>query len=266
MLYKFSNLSQRISQLGYPEVTESGFKSIRVDFNAEKLKQAVREGKVRFGSDGIYLTHEGREWKGYMYMPTYRISRYGSMPRFHLTRCGKIEDLFVGGYGHYYKWSNNELNDITDRDTREVYKNQKLQLCSHCQSSIIGIRDTEDFFKTLETQGEKEINVEVDIFGYTLDWQNISRAYRREKKYTCENCGIKMEEPQDRRFIHVHHKDGNKVHNNPNNLECLCILCHANKDAIHEHNFERKRMQKVINTFVKKYRGRLSDLGNKYLN
>lgn len=266
MLYAFSKLAQKLTQLGYPEATESGFRSIRVDFNAETFKKAVREGKIRFSDDGIYLTHEGKEWKGYMYMPTYRISQYNSMPRFHLTRCNTIEKLFSSGFGSLYKWSNNKLNDITDRDINEIHKDQKLQLCSNCQETIIGIINTEDFFDTLDTEEPQEIvDVEVDIFGYTLNWEKISRAYRKEKDYTCEKCGIKIENSYDKRFIHTHHKNGNKLINRKDNLECLCVLCHANTDERHEQNFDKKRMQLEVKTFVEKYRQRLTEIGNEYI-
>jgi hypothetical protein len=266
MLYAFSKLSQKLTQLGYPEATESGFRSIRVDFNAETFKKAVRDGKIKFSEDGIYLTYEGKEWKGYMYMPTYRIAKYNSMPRFHLTRCEKIEDLFSSGYGSLYKWSNNKFNDITDRDTYKVYKDEKLQLCHHCQEAIYGIIDTEDFFETLETEEVHEIvDVEVDIFGYTLNWEKISRAYRKDKDYTCEKCGIKIENSYDKRFIHTHHKNGNKLINRKDNLECLCVLCHANSDERHEQNFDKKRMQPELKTFIEKYRQQLTEIGNEYI-
>ena len=264
MLYKFARLEQWLNQLGYPEASESGFRSIRVDFNAETFKKAVSEGKVRFSEDGIYLEHEGKEWKGYMYMPTYRIQQYNnSMPRFHLTRCNTIEKLFSSGL---YKWSNNKLNDITDRDTNKIHKDQKLQLCSNCQESIIGIIDTEDFFKTLDIEESQEIvDVEVDIFGYPLNWEQISRAYKKEKEYTCERCGIKIENSYDKRFIHAHHKNGNKLNNRNGNLECLCVLCHANANEVHEHNFDKKRMQSQLKKFVDKYRPQLTELGNRYI-
>lgn len=266
MLYTFSKLSQKLTQLGYPEATESGFRSIRVDFNAETFKKAVRDGKIRFSEDGIYLTHEGKEWKGYMYMPTYYVKRYSSFPRFHLTRCDTIEKIFSGGYGSLYKWSNNKLNDIVDRENNQLHKDQKLQLCSHCQETINGIIDTEDFFETLETEEVQEIvDVEVDIFGYTLNWEKISRTYRKEKEYTCEKCGIKIENSYDKRFIHTHHKNGNKLINRKENLECLCVLCHANKDERHEQNFDKKRMQSEVKTFVDKYRQQLTEIGNEYV-
>jgi len=265
-LYNFGSLDEQLTKWGFPVIDgKSGFQSIRIDFNAQNFQKAVREGTIQFRADGIYLIHEGREWKGYMYMPTYRVKRYNSMPRFHLTRCEKIQELFSGGHGHYYKWSNNKLNDITERDTREVYENQKLQLCSHCRASIIGIKDTEDFFETLETEEPETKSVEVDIFGYDKNWQKISREYRKIKNYTCENCGVKPARDFDKRFWHTHHKDGDKTNNKQPNLECLCILCHSYKDHTHEGNFDKASMKRPLETFVKQYREELKKLGNSYL-
>jgi hypothetical protein len=266
MLYSFSKLGEKLDQLGYPIIRESGFRSIRIDFNAETFKKAIKEGGMKFSKDGIYLTYEGKEWKGYMYMPTYRINQFNSMPRFHLTRCEKIEELFSGGYGLYYKWSNNPSNNITDRDTKEIYEDQVLQLCSYCQNSIIGLNNTEDFFETLETEDSQLVeNIDVDIFGYTLNWQQISKAYRTEKKFTCERCNIKIVNSYDKRFIHVHHKNGNKLINNKDNLECLCILCHSKIDETHEHNFEKNRMKTELKNFIQKYSSDLKKNGSKYI-
>ena len=262
MLYTFQNLDKHLTELGFPEAIESSF---RIDFDANKFKKAVSEGTIQFRIDGIYLIHNGKEWKGYMYMPKYKVKTYNSMPRFHLTRCEKIEELFTGGHGHLFKWSNNKLNDIEDRDTSEFHPDEKLQLCKFCSSLISTIKNTEDFFDTLDLETPDIVDVEVDIFGYTFDWNKRSRNFRKEKDYTCEKCEIKISEPIDRRFIHVHHKDGNKIHNDTINLESLCVLCHANKDSTHQANFGSYRMQSDIKAFIQKYRNRLNELGNPYL-
>lgn len=264
MLYAFSNLAQRLSQLGYPEPTESGFRVIRRD-----LTQEEQAGNIDFREDGIYLTIDEQEYKGYMYLKYPDVSRFG-FPKFHITNCQTvIGQRNRGQFDGRYFWHNSNTVTIEDRTNGQVYENINLDLCSFCrsQSSITDYSDTQVFFSLLDQQAQEDISqdVEVDIFGYTLDWQQISREFRKEKEYTCESCGIKVDEPSDRRFIHVHHKSGNKLNNRRNNLECVCVLCHANKDATHEQNFEGRRMQAEIRAFTEKYREQLEELGNEYL-
>ena len=47
---------------------------------------------------------------------------------------------------------------------------------------------------------------------------------QREK---CEICGISKEELNKRMYIH--HKDGNRLNNSPENLEVECPSCHAKR-------------------------------------
>src|SRR5690606_33891079 len=126
--------------------------------------------------------------------------------------------------GRYF-WHNSNKVTIEDRANGNVHEDISLGLGGYCrnQSSITEYSDTQGFFSLLDQQEQEDINeeVEVDIFGYTLDWQQISREFRKEKEYTCESCGIQIDEPSDRRFIHVHHRSGNKLNNRRNNLECL---------------------------------------------
>jgi len=61
--------------------------------------------------------------------------------------------------------------------------------------------------------------------GYHPDHSKISRAYREEKGYTCEECGVNLQ--ANTSLTDVHHKDRDKRNNKYDNLECLCKLCHA---------------------------------------
>ena len=133
MLYQFQNLRQKLREFGFPEIdVNSGYKAIRTDFN-----KAYKDGKIVFKEDGIYLVHEGNEYRGYMYMPTYRVSEYNSYSRFHLTRCSTIDNFISRGmFNTFYKWSNHKTNDIEDRDTKETHEEITLKLCSNCQSEI----------------------------------------------------------------------------------------------------------------------------------
>jgi hypothetical protein len=266
MLYTFSTLAQRLTQLGFPEATETGFRVMRLDLTKEE-----QAGNIEFKDDGIYLTIDGKEYKGYMYIKQPFIVNYGNkFPKFHITNCETIQEQRASGrFAHRYYWHNSNLVDLTDAQTGKEFNQVPIEICSKCkaQACVFDYTDTKGFFSLLDQQEQNDLNkeVEVDIFGYTLDWQQISREFRKEKEYTCESCHIKIDELSDRRFIHVHHKSGNKLNNRRNNLECLCVLCHAHKDTTHEHNFERRRMQADIKAFVHKYRQLLEELGNTFL-
>lgn len=266
-LYKFEKLSARLDELGYESIASNGVRIMKRD-----LTQETNAGNIEFREDGVYLKIDGNEYKGYMYHKYPNIDLYG-LPKFHITECNAVrEQKLSGRFDNNYYWQNSNVVTLIDRATKREHKDVKLVLCGYCnlQSKVI-YKNTEDFFETMGSIME-EVNTEfeVDIMGYPIkpiNWYELSRNFRIKMNYTCANseCGITITEPRDRRFIHVHHKDGNKLNCNVNNLECLCVLCHANEDEMHLANFQKKRMKSELNAFVKIYHNELARLGNKFL-
>jgi len=265
MLYQFSSLSQKLDDWGFPKINAgSGFQIIKgIDF-----EKAYKAGSISFEDDGIYLEYEGKKYRGYMFIKEPWIDRYGSYPKFHLTKCKVIQEFISAGkFKIRYEWSNSNVNDLIDKTTRKIYKNEVLEYCNYCKKELFdGIENTEDFFNSLDKSELEEDKIEVDIFGYERDWQKISREYRKKQNYKCEHCSIQINNPTDRRYLHTHHINGDKTNNRENNLECLCILCHSYKDIRHEDNFDKKRMHKELEMFVSKYRDKLIKANNPYLN
>jgi 5-methylcytosine-specific restriction endonuclease McrA len=65
-----------------------------------------------------------------------------------------------------------------------------------------------------------------DIYG--KDWHLIAGKVKAEKNYTCETCG-KTKDYLRKIRITVHHIDGNPKNNERSNLQCICNICHLQK-------------------------------------
>ena len=62
---------------------------------------------------------------------------------------------------------------------------------------------------------------------YAPGHTGISRDYRAEKGYVCDECRVNLKHATY--CTNMHHKNGKKDDNSLNNLGCLCKLCHAEK-------------------------------------
>ncbi len=263
LLYNFELLDKKLDQLGFPKIkVRRKFKPFRTN-----LRKAKEADKIEFRDDGIYLTYNGNKYKGYIYMPTYRVKFFGTLPRFHLRRCSKIDEHTDsnGNLNPHYQWSNHQTNDITDRDTDEVYLDKNLEYCGYCKEELLGVKDTQSFWDSLDKSEIEEGDIKVDIFGYVKGKEKISKGYREKQNYTCEKCSIKPKDNLDRRWWHVHHKDGDKINNDLSNLKCLCLLCHSNVDNRHKENFTKGAMPIQIESFKKEYREKLRKLNNPFI-
>ena len=75
-------------------------------------------------------------------------------------------------------------------------------------------------------------------------WEKLSRWYRKERNWTCEECEVDLS--QDTRLLHTHHILG-RGFNSPQHLKALCIACHS---EVQGHNFKHDREYK---RFIDKY-------------
>lgn len=64
------------------------------------------------------------------------------------------------------------------------------------------------------------------------DWSDYTRVSNlkkhliRDRNNTCENCNLSTWMEHEIK-LEVHHKDGNRTNNNPENLQLLCPNCHS---------------------------------------
>lgn len=218
------------------------------------------QSRVSFTDEGIFWEdpRDGVQRQIFLYKWNYKMKRFGK-PRFHIRQCQTIRQFMASGaFTHEYRRANTEQVMVHNIDTDKDETVENLPLCGYCARLIAAENPdmkSSDFVAILRKadEGRTPDRAEVDLFGYTRDWEAISTAYRELKDYTCERCGLHIDNPFDRQYIHVHHRDGNKLNNRTSNLECLCIRCHARSDAHHTYNFSRGANRIRLEQFAADY-------------
>ena len=129
MLYQFEILDRKLDEWGFPILKgESGFQIIK----GIGFEKAYKSGSISFEDDGIYLKYEGKEYRGYMFIQEAYITYNGGpakFPKFHLLKCRTIQEFIDSGrFKQRYEWSNSDVNNLIDKQTRTKYNDKKLEL------------------------------------------------------------------------------------------------------------------------------------------
>ena len=201
-------------------------------------------------------------YKGYRVLLYIRdVANYGvgvgdALPKFHLSFCQTLETMRRSARWSRYVVANRDdgefsINKITDGGKPEV---KRLDVCQNCLGTIgwRGFRSDADrdqrmkfvsnfklseFFKVyprdlLAIQPKHTSNT-APINDYPKNWSDISERYKHRTGHKCEKCYAHLTGIMSR-YLHVHHKNGQKNECEEGNLEALCIRCHAD-EAMHSH-------------------------------
>ena len=260
-IVSFERLKKALTERGYV-INDSQTPYITVKPDIWNPNDAKND--VEFTDDGIFvITEPGHQMhQVFLYKMNYHLEWYGK-PRYHICKCTTIDEFIQSGGFNQYRRANTEVVTVKDMDKGYMETEvDSLPLCMNCIAKMNALHknvssqmDSLTFAKLLKEAGEAQDDkeVEVDIFGYTKDWEQISRAYRESKYYTCERCGIHIENPFDKQFIQVHHKNGKKTDNRLDNLECLCIRCHSEVNDAHRKDFSSAANKIQLEEFNQKY-------------
>lgn len=221
------------------------------------------DGTLGITDEGIFNVdnNTGEARRVFLYKSEYKLRQYGP-PKYHICKCRTIIDFmnFDGSIPKYRQSNSMHVKVINLDDNRKEVELDNLPLCKNC-ARILGDADlnmtsyefAELLRRTWQTSQVSNRQVEVDVNGYTRDWQAISQQFRKRHNYTCERCGVKVMGFMESEFIQTHHRNGDKTNNDESNLECLCIKCHSEIDTTHHNNFSTPAQQYLIREFMQKY-------------
>jgi 5-methylcytosine-specific restriction endonuclease McrA len=189
--------------------------------------------------------------------------RQMSEPRYHFSNCSTLQAMNEKGRFERYVIAT-EINGIFKvniiSNGRAKSERRPLSVCQNCLSNL----SFEGFNLQLDrrTRKRKVSEFALDRFflkyprslhmrkpaydsdsaplnNYTSDWQEISARVRKEAHWTCQACK-RVLIGDLRRYLDVHHVDGNRSNNNRKNLKVLCVACHATEPNHHHLKNDRR--------------------------
>lgn len=254
-IFDFQPLREFLVGRGYNVKQAQGYRPIKPEVIT---REQINRGSIDFTNEGIFVvdSKSGERYQVFLYKHDYHLNDYGN-PRFHICKCRTIEEFIAGGrFRELYVRANTDPVPVRNLDypygTKMV---SGLKLCQNCYDVIYnyGNVSSTDFVELLKQANGNQEEHEVDIFGYTKDWETISRTYKEAHNYTCEGCGLRITNLFNRQYIHVHHIDGNKLNNKETNLRCLCLRCHASIDERHHKNLTTGANRHIWEAFMSEY-------------
>ena len=181
------------------------------------------------------------------------------IPRFHVADCKTLQQKQQqNGLARYVVTTRDDgsfVVNLIGNDGRVTRNTMRLDVCQNClhklgfdgfsrflpkqRRMMIVSRFTirrffERFPRSLLSARPAGDADTAPINDYSADFDDISKRVRERRGWSCERCRRDFSRITDRKYLHVHHKNGVKSENFEGNLQVLCFGCHADQPQ-HAH-------------------------------
>lgn len=230
------------------EIFEKTLKEKGIEINPEDLDSGTPVHSYKGRQVLLYIKDHGNRFDAAMMNGV-------DGKRFHITHCKVLEDMHRRNRFQRYVVTNRLDGNfvISDsggwgRPAREGVA--QLRVCMVCLkklnyrgavsdgqlNTVFKTFSLKDFFSAYSTCFRYMPKAFSDAakVGYTEDWDVLSRRLRERKGYGCQKCHVKL--VTHKHLCDVHHVNGVKSDNSPDNLQVLCRDCHR-KQPMHEGIF-----------------------------
>ncbi|GAB2870655.1 hypothetical protein GCM10027093_02940 [Paraburkholderia jirisanensis] len=253
----FNGLRHR---MGAPLIDRFGAEHIVTEIDLPLIDRLQGAG-IDVTADQIQVLEDGTlAYKGYRVLVYIRdipsIGTRGSMPKYHFAHCRTLQTMYRNHRSDRYvvAISDTGMFKVNVLDSGVASESVRLDVCQNCLAhirwkgfdmqtarpsriSIVNQFNLSEFFskypKDLLSTVPKHMSDTAPLNTYTDDWSDVSARTRSQRGFKCGKCSIVLAGAQSK-YLHVHHRNGQKHDNSDGNLEVLCIGCHAN-EPLHVH-------------------------------
>lgn len=194
----------------------------------------------------------------------------GDLPKYHVANCDTLQDMRERNRIQRYVLSSRTdgLFLVNRLDgSRSTGSHERLKICQNCLQALqyVGFRKEwgrekrlafvekfrlDQFFtrypRSLINSRPSMTAENAPLNIYAANHDEVAQREKGRRNFKCDMCHEDCSALNKRKFLHLHHRDGQKHNNDQRNLSVLCIRCHASEYR-HEHLKNSKDYSDYVN-------------------